>query len=402
MMVQASYPLDGGREGIGLLGISARIDPANATVHYDDVRLCHDFHRVPFVGARGPILDPSADGEGRGNASWLRLALEVDKIRSRMAARSFRLQFIPALPQLFFGFSRKEAARFEVTSALRLQAVSSMEANCTSMSLSRLQEDVQQARVQAFDSLTSEAREARLKTAWESAFVSPGEPNNTTGLWLLPHELCTDVYSCVRIFESFEDFVGAPLFNPARNLGGKTVANPAVDVAKEAGIDLVADLESIAGTADGSPELAAVEQRLIALVPTFRQRIGASAEISDQDLLCAICHYEEPVATEPSLPSLSESEQVRKMRASLKEHVSECCSDHDLLDAARKPNAPLIASGLCRVQTLHRSIRMPLIDGLSFTSVELQRDRVHATLWQTRWPADSQRRHATTAEQIAA
>src|SRR5262245_30442257 len=91
MMVQVSYPREDGRERIGLFGIGARVDPADATVSYDDLRLKHDFHRVPFAGARGPILDPSDDGCGRGNGSWLRLALEVDRIRSRAATGSFRL-----------------------------------------------------------------------------------------------------------------------------------------------------------------------------------------------------------------------------------------------------------------------------------------------------------------------
>src|SRR5262249_53748648 len=127
MMVQASYMRDDGREGIGLLGTAARVDPVDATVGYDDLRLKHDFHRLPFVGARGPILDPSDDGSGRGNGSWLQLALDVDRLRSRAATGSFRLPSVPSLPRIYFGFGRKEAAKLEVTPALQSRAAASMD-----------------------------------------------------------------------------------------------------------------------------------------------------------------------------------------------------------------------------------------------------------------------------------
>src|SRR6478736_3121981 len=58
MMVQVSYARNEGGEGIGVFGVRGRVDPLNASVYYDEHRLKHDFHRVPFVGARGPILDP--------------------------------------------------------------------------------------------------------------------------------------------------------------------------------------------------------------------------------------------------------------------------------------------------------------------------------------------------------
>ena len=168
MMVQASYPGDDGREGIGLLGVSARVDPNDASVYYDDVRLKHDFHRVPFVGARGPILDPSDDGVGRGNGSWLKLALDVDRIRSRAANSCFRLPSIPSLPWVYFGFSRKEAARFEVTPALRDLAADAITASCTVGSLKelgRLSNDVLAAKANVFDALPQEEQNIRLKDA---------------------------------------------------------------------------------------------------------------------------------------------------------------------------------------------------------------------------------------------
>jgi hypothetical protein len=385
MMVQASYPREDGREGIGLFGIAARVDPVDASVCYDDLRLNHHFHRVPFVGARGSILDPTNDGHGRGNGSWLQLALDVDRIRLRAAGGSFLLPTVPTLPRIYFGYGRKEAAKFEVTPALRRQAAASMDLPWTTLAvtdLRRLEDEMAAARDVAFEALPQETRQAKFMEAWDAAFVPPGHSTNNTGQWLLPHEFCTDVFSAVRIFECFDDLVGATLFNPARTLNGTSVPNPAIEIAKEAGIDLVGDLSSL------SPEYSEIEQRLIALIPTYRQRIRASASISDQDLLCAICHYEQPVAIEPKLQDLSENEQLRLMRLTVKPHISECCSDEDLLSAIRNPNGPLFASGLCRVQTLHRDVRQPVGAALSFSPKDLGRERVQALLWHEEWSSD--------------
>jgi hypothetical protein len=238
----------------------------------------------------------------------------------------------------------------------------------------------------AFDALPPESQAEALRTAWLAAFVPPNAEGNATNLWLLPHELCPDVYSAVRVYEYFGDLVGAYVFNPARLLKPETVANPAVALAAENGIDLVADLALLAGTLEGGAEDREIEERIIGLVPAFRQRVNASAAIEDQDLLTAICCHEQPVAIAPPLQCLPETEQIALMRGAIKPHVNECCSDGDLLDAVRNPNGPLFASGLCKVQTMHRDARLPLSESLSFTPCMLGRDRVEARLWQDRQP----------------
>src|SRR5262245_44366674 len=113
MMVQASYPRGNERDGIGLLGIAARMDAQNAVVFYSDRRLRHDFHRIPRVGARGPILDPSSGR--RGNESWVQLALDVDRIRARATTKRHQILTVPELPRVYFGYGRKDQAQFEVT-----------------------------------------------------------------------------------------------------------------------------------------------------------------------------------------------------------------------------------------------------------------------------------------------
>jgi hypothetical protein len=240
MMCQVSYPREDGREGIGLFGIGAQIDPQTATVIYDEVRLRHDFSRVPFVGARGAVLDPSDDqAGGRGNGSWVQLALEVDRVRQRMATSNFHLPSVPQLPEIFFGYSRKEVARYEVTPELYRCAARGPEVCWTGNSLSdfeRLEAETAAAQDKAFAAIPAEQQEQLLQEAWDAAFIPPSDPANSTGLWLLPHALTTDVYRTVRMFEYFGGLVEAKVFNPARKLGGKTVPNPAVAVAKEAAL----------------------------------------------------------------------------------------------------------------------------------------------------------------------
>ena len=53
----------------------------------------------------------------------------------------------------------------------------------------------------------------------------------------------------------------------------------------------------------------------------------------------------------------------------------------DILEAIRNPHAPLFAAGLCRVEVLHRSVRVPLREALYFSASSLGRDRVEAMFW---------------------
>ncbi len=393
MMVQVSYPRKTNREGIALFGIGARIDPQQAIVFYDDLRLRHDFHRVPFVGALGAILDPSDEKRGTcGNGSWVQLALEVDRLRNRAATKHFRLPVVPQLPQIFYGYGRQESAKYEVTSALRYRAAASMEVEWNGSSLhdlGRFEAASAHLREQKFELLAAETQQELLRTAWEAAFIPPTDPGNTTGLWLLPHEMSRDVYPVARIYEHFGDFVGANILNPACRLG-RLVPNPAVDVATQAGVDLIADLAMLAPTGEGSPELTGLEERLLSLLPGYRTRLSASEEISDQDLLHALCQPDQPVAIAPPLADLAESEQISQMRAALRPHVSACCTDANLLAAAQNPHTPLFASGLCQVQTLFRHRRVQLEDALCFTSRRLERERIEAQFWHSQW-CDSQR-----------
>jgi len=243
--------------------------------------------------------------------------------------------------------------------------------------------------------LPEEERQQLLRNTWEASFVRPTDPSNGTGLWLLPHELTTDVYRAVRLFEDFGGLVGAHVFNPARELSGRSISNPVAELAKELGFDLAADLAVLTGTAEGSPEYSQIEERLVSLVPVLRERTCASSAISDQDLLNAICQPELPLLIEPPLDCLPEGEQIRLMRSRLKPHINECCLDADILEAARNPHGPLLAAGLCRVQALHRNIQVPLPEALEFSPTVLGRTRMQAKCWYDKLDSRSNRGEGT-------
>jgi hypothetical protein len=369
--VQVSYPLADNREGIALFGVLAGINPQTAVVSYDEAKLTHEFHRVPFVGARGSILDPSDDSKGgRGNGSWVQLGLEVDRLRQRAVERHFQLNSVPELPRIFLAYGDREKAHFTVTDALIERAAGDIEVNFHGHGDMRgFSSELVRLRRAAFDDLPADEQQTKLRAAWESVFISPKDQENDTGLWLMPHEFGTDVYSTVGVFECFSGMVGADVFNPARKLGGKAVDNPAREVAKAAGLDLDVILE-------GSDD-----QPLRELLPAYRQALGIDPAATDENLLLAMCSPDEQVMVESAVQDLPEAAQIKLMRAELKPHISECCTDNDILNAVIAPANPLYASGLCRVQVLYRNPRMPVEEALRFPADVLGRERMQATLW---------------------
>lgn len=386
MMAQASYRLEDGREGIALAGVTAQIDPTSLVVSYDDIRLSHDLHRVPFEGARGTILDPGPERRGtRGNASWVELALDLDLLRKRAVLQRFRLSAIPTLPRFYLGYVSPERVVFAETPELRRRAAASICVEWEGRSLEelgRLPDAIKQKQLAAFAQLSPEDQDSTMRAMWRSAFISPADPENCTGLWLLPHGLVTEMTGVLRVFEYFGDLVGARVFNPTRFLVPEQVLNPAREVAAAHGVDLIADLACLATTTEGLDEYRAVEERIVSLLPAYRQKLKASESISDQDLLAGLCQHDEFVVTVPPLQALPDRQQVATMRAQLRPYISDCCTDEDILAAVRNPHGPLIATGLCRAQVLRRDPSRPLSESLRFTGSALGLDRVEVCLWE--------------------
>jgi hypothetical protein len=192
MMCQVSHPRTDGREAIGLFGIAARVEPGTAAVAYDEVRLYHDFHRVPFPGARGKILDPGEDRDGGNcNASWVRLALDVDRLRGRAQDNYYLLPATPCLLRIFVGYSVREAVKFRETAELRKLAAELLDVSWTGSALNDLacrKAEIANAQLQAFAGLSVDAQKDLMRKAWEASLVSPSALDNNTGLWLLPQE----------------------------------------------------------------------------------------------------------------------------------------------------------------------------------------------------------------------
>jgi hypothetical protein len=81
--------------------------------------------------------------------------------------------------------------------------------------------------------------------------------------------------------------------------------------------------------------------------------------------------------TNPSQPLIGYADSLPRLRARLSPATSECCSDDDLLRAARCLDEPLIASAACRIQV--RAKDLSKAEPLCFTPKELGR-RVEADL----------------------
>jgi hypothetical protein len=380
MMVQVPYHRPGDRPGLGLFGVVAMVNPNDAHIAYEECRLRHEFHFVPRVDARGTVLNPAK------NASWVQLALEVDHVRQRSTERNFMLPPVPTMPRVYVGFATAEAmvSKFVITPTLRQLAAEGLEIRWEGGALSDLQNFASEnaaAREKVFNSWSADVQEVAARAAWDRAAILPQDPNNPTGLWLIPQELIMTAYGSTRVFEHFGGLVGAHVFNPARKLTGKKVPNPAIEVAKAAGVNLVEDLAKIENVAEDDTNHKDVEERLVGLLPEYRRVTEASVEINDQDLLHALCAYAEPVLVTPALENMSEKLQIVEMRSMLKPHISEACTDEDILMGVMNPHSPLYASGLATIQTLRRDVRIPLEDSMYFNPQALGRERMSAQFW---------------------
>jgi hypothetical protein len=377
MMVQVGYQ-EGGQEHVGLFGINAQVDPHTSQVSYDKCVMRHNFFCTPRPDAKGPMLNTR-------NESWVQLALDVDRVRQRRMEANFVLPAVPRLPEIYYGFGSKESTRFEITPALRQTAYADQEIAVRTTALkglNNLDSTIAAAREQAFNALPEDVQKLKLHQAWDAAFIDPRDPENPTGLYLLNHKYSTAVMASTRVFEYFGGMVGADVYNPARKLGGKVVENKALEIAKTAGVDLVHVIDALATSAEGSPEAVDMENALRALVPIFREKQpGLPAEASEDGVLLSLVNYGDPLLVEPAVQQMAEKDQIVAMRKATLPHIADCCTDEDLLQAVLQPTQPLYARGLCQVQVLHRNVKLPLAEALTFTENDLGRERVSAQLW---------------------
>ena len=364
------------RERVHLLGYKAEIDPFNGDVYFggeDRNVFAYDFGLRPHVGAKGRILDP------KKNPSLGYLGLEMDKIRQNYAERSFSASALPLLPRVYLGFSEDRLPTYEDTPMLRARVAKHMRKHVVEL-----------------ESMGDEALQPFLQAEWSDCFVKPGEGGNDTHLHLINHELCSKVSQALRIYECFDELLGAEIYNPARELISprKAIANPTVKVAKKLGVDV--DL-ACTGSADEDAEAG------IKLEKGVRESLGANGHLfSTDDIVNMLLNPGQPMV--PSglndLKDLGDENIVELMKEAVGRH-SDACTDEDLIEAAHNPGKALYARGLCGVSVCRFDVANRA-DALKFGPEKLKRQRTHVDLagMKPYWSAGSRRRERKPKDHV--
>ena len=300
----------------------------------DEGDCCHEI----FGAAGNDSVDPQRDGFIAD--TLLRLDCQAAKFADKQD--SLRRRII--LPRVWLGFAPDQPPEFEVTPAL-----SRLAAGRAEIPLARLQGN------------PSALVDRLLRDTWEAVLAPPLARENSLGLLMVDAEYCTQAQRALRLFVDFRHLLGAATWNPAHRMTVLRFRNPAEDLLREQGVD-----RSLGFDAIPQPVVEQLEAR-------FRELLGdLSGRFTQLDLFDAI--------TNPQEPLTATCEVFPRMRRSLPRQWSECSTDEDLRCAARNPDRPLVASGACRIQVLHRKGDHPL----QFGPEELGR---RATLdWEPRPP----------------
>ncbi len=395
------------RDTIELRCITAAAGPGG-TINYNQVRMSHDFLRSPFPGARERVLDPRDEGcagtrpGDRPNASWVKLALEVDRKAAQAAAGNHHLPVVPMLPVFYAGFSSMSDISMEITPALLWQL--SQEHNTSVADLKAMPAEELNQLATAF---------------WPRLWRAPDTEGNDTGKWLIETAFITDFSQSTQLYEDFSDMMGVDVWNPVRNITQATVANPVAAIAAELNISLSDVLISVAryNLADKevdeqavSSMLAEISSRVTAAgsVPAMSRPVASYEDaceqfmelvtaaqaklaeygtaVTEEVLEEAVNNFDKPIVLAISDPwqQMPRSEAVKATREALdadRPFISSGTTDEDILAALEYPGKPLRASKLCGIQLLYRDTRVSPEDAFHFTPAALQIDRVSASLW---------------------
>lgn len=379
-MSQVSYDNDG-KENIELTCVVAQLDPKTGEIAYSDVKMSHAFHRNPYARARGRILDPRFSNEpgvkhgDRPNGDWVSLALDMDALRVRVAEQNWKLDVEPALPEFQLGYESMDEINFEVTQAL----------------VDRIGEHMGRS-PKVMRKTDSAELDMLGKAEWPDLWQAPNTEDNPTSLWWINHRYVADPVSIRRakkIFEDFRGLAGVEVHNPVRDMGKFTFPNPAAGCAKAAGFDLPEALDTLAdlemAAADGDV-ITALEAQILAVIPAVREALGpVSVLFTDEDIDQAVVQSGDALVAPPRfLEKLGDDEVVSLVRRHVektKPTLISVTTDEDLLNAARSPGQPLMASRMCQLQVLYRDVRLDIEDSLCFNAATLGRDRVTANFW---------------------
>lgn len=397
-MSQVSFDNDG-RENIELTCVVAQLDPKTGEIAYSDVKMSHAFHRNPYAGARGRLLDPRFSNEpgikhgDRPNGDWVSLALDMDALRVRVAEQNWKLDVEPALPEFQLGYESMDAINFEVTQAL----------------IDRMGEHMGRS-PKAMRQMADSEIDMLGKAEWPELWEAPLTEHNPTSLWWINHRYVANPVSIRRtkkVFEDFRGLLGVEVHNPVRDMGKFTFPNPAAGCAKAAGFDLQESLDILSHTdVDVRCDVEAVENQIMAMIPAVREALGpASVLFTDTDIDQAVVQPGDALAAPPRfLEKLGDAEVVSLVRRHIektKPGLISVTTDADLLSAARNPGQPLMASRMCQLQVLYRDVRLNIEDSLCFNAATLGRDRVTANFWPSQWlPATGERYQSTGSKPL--
>lgn len=408
MMAMSYHPSERG-DVIETLCVVAQTDPQSGVVHYSDIRMAHDFARSPCEGARDRVLDPREEGTRtnkayeRPNASWVRLALELDRQACRSVTNNWKLPVVPVLPTFYAGYTSMDAIDLEITPAMKRLIATHMGRS-----------------IGYLETLPEEDLKMLARAHWADLWIAPGIDMNDSNLWLINTDYTTQLVKSPRLYEDFSQMMGVDCFNPARELTEVYFHNPVRDCAETQGIDLDGTLAviragehaaavQVAESIDEQHDFLAGDydyddaepmtptefvcdydeavDRLLLLRNCVRGTLGAySQRFSDEEINFCVVNpdLKMKMNVESALYELGQETAVRLAREYLREHrplVNAGATDADLVKALENPHAPLYASQLCGVQIMRRDTRIDAADAFRFDPLMLNRDRVYANIW---------------------
>lgn len=354
-------------ERIDLYCVTAQTRMQGGMVHYDRVRMLQDWAKNPRPGAKGQILDPREEGTPckkgeKPNASWVRMAQELDRQMVRSLDRDWLLGYQPQMPSIWACFPCRGTIELQDTPALRRDLAEAVGVG-----------------IEYFNTITPEEFNQLAASKWPDLWVAPGVMGNETSCWLIEHKYVANLDHVDRV-EDFSDLVGVHIRNPVRDVQTVKLQNPTLHVAKDMGVDmptLLATLErgaeeadtTVLETDDAPTTFAngydqAVDQ-FVKVREGVQQYLGHAAKrFSVAEIDQAIANPSEGLVVAGSSP-LQHVPAMDAVRA-LREYLGETrplyldgVTDDDLLAAIDDPSAPLLASNQCRFQVLSKDPNVP-------------------------------------------
>lgn len=303
----------GDRLSIPICGYRAKA-AANGSVAYGGDSPCLFSHD-------GAKLRPVRGGPGAINVfrspSIVETVLALDRVCKKQVRHLASLSRIPALPRIWLAFAPSDRPTFEDSPALRALAAQKLE-----MPAERL------------GSNGAVLLDRLLHDLWEQQWTPSMQLGIPGDLLLIDAEYCTLAREALEIYEDFSQLLGVRIWNPARDYEFPRFENPAREVLRRFDVDINQNFNQFFP-----------DELIERFEQAMRAELGPSHDLfTSEEVLDGL--------TNPTQPLTSYSSGLWVLRARLPVEISECCTDDDLLRAARRPDEGLVASGACTVQVV--------------------------------------------------